>query len=69
MSWFPRGEKLRARDRFPFRPCALLTVTLEPLSDQPKQHLSTVVTEGWGPVRVHVEGMRPNLEIFKRGCR
>lgn len=46
-----------------------LTVTLEPLSDQSEQHLSTVVAEGRGPVRVHVECVRPNLEIFKRGCR
>lgn len=46
-----------------------LTITLEPLSDQSEQHLSTVITEGWGPVRVHIECMGPNLEIFKRGCR
>lgn len=46
-----------------------LTVTLEPLSDQSEQHLSTVIAEGWGPVWVHVECMGPNLEIFRRGCR
>lgn len=46
-----------------------LTVTLEPLSDQPEQHLSAVITEGRGPVGVHIECMGPNLEIFKCGCR
>lgn len=45
----------------------LLTVTLEPLSDESKQHLPTVVAEGRGPVGVHVERMRPNLEIFNCG--
>lgn len=45
-----------------------LTVTFEPLSDQSEQHLSTVITEGWGTVWVHVECVGPNLEIFKCGC-
>lgn len=45
-----------------------LTVTFEPLSDESKQHLSAVVAEGWSSVRVHVERMRTNLEIFKGGC-
>lgn len=45
-----------------------LTVTFEPLSDQPKQHLSAVVAEGRSSVRVHIERVRPNLEIFKSGC-
>lgn len=45
-----------------------LTVTFEPLSDEPKQHLSTVVAEGRSSVRVHIERVRPNLEIFKGGC-
>lgn len=46
-----------------------LTITLQPLSDQSKQHLSTVVAEGRGSVRVHVEGVGSNLKIFKGGCR
>lgn len=45
-----------------------LTVTFEPLSDESKQHLSAVVAEGRSSVRVHVERMRTNLEIFKGGC-
>lgn len=45
-----------------------LTVTFEPLPDEPKQHLPTVVTEGRSSVRVHIERMRSNLEIFKGGC-
>lgn len=46
----------------------LLTVTLEPLSDQPKQHFPAVIAEGRGPVWVHVERMWTNLEVF-RLCR
>lgn len=45
-----------------------LTVTLESLSDQPEQHLPAVIAEGRGPVRVHVERMWTNLEVF-RLCR
>lgn len=45
-----------------------LTVTFEALSDKPKQHLPTVVAEGRSSVRVHVERVGPNLEIFKGGC-
>lgn len=45
-----------------------LTVALEPLPDQAKEHLAAVVAEGRRPVRVHVERMRANLEVF-RLCR
>lgn len=45
-----------------------LTVTFEALSDEPKQHLPAVVAEGRSSVRVHVERVGPNLEIFKGGC-
>lgn len=45
-----------------------LTVAFEALSDEPKQHLPAVVAEGRSAVRVHVERVRPNLEIFKGGC-
>lgn len=46
-----------------------LTITFQSLSNQPKQHFSTVITESRGPVRVHIERVGPNLEIFKRSCR
>ena len=62
--WGPQVMNKRSMDN-----AKGLTVTFEPLSDQTEQHLSTVVAEGRGPVRVHVEGVGPNLEVFKCGCR
>lgn len=47
-----------------------LTFAFEPLTHQPPQHFSAMVTEGWRSIRMHKESMRPDLKVFKcsRSC-
>lgn len=42
-------------------------IALEALAHKAKQHLPTVVAEGWCAVRVHSESMRTDLEILEGG--
>lgn len=44
-----------------------LTVTFQALANQAEEHLPTVVTEGRSSVRMHIEGMRADLEVLESG--
>lgn len=43
------------------------TVAFQALPHQAEQHLAAVITEGRSTVGMHVEGVWPDLEVFKRG--
>lgn len=45
----------------------LLTFALEPLADEPPQHLAAVVAEGGSSVRVDKETVRTDLEVLHGG--
>lgn len=47
-----------------------LTFTFEPLTHQPPQHFSTVVTKGWSSIGMNEKSVRADLKVFKcsRSC-